>query len=108
MRTQRLSSLTHCQKHLTLLLALFLLGLAVVELASLHPLMAYDLMAHDWMQRFRSCARDRVALFLKYWTTTPYLTVGFTAFLASWLAYGKRWQSLATLRDYRDWRRVVE
>ena len=48
------------------------------------------------MQGFRSCALDRVALFLKYWTTTPYLTVGFTAFLVSWLGYRKRWQSLAT------------
>src|SRR6476620_9854798 len=49
--------LSCAKKHFKLLLALFLLGLAVVELASLHPLMAYDLMAHDWMQGFRSCAR---------------------------------------------------
>ena len=97
MRTQQLSSVTFfCQKHFKLLLALFLFGLAVVELASLHPLMAYDLMAHDWMQGFRSCALDRAALFLKYWTTTPYPTVVFAVFLASWLAYGKNWQSLAT------------
>ena len=97
MRTHQLSSVPlFCQKHFKLLLALFLFGLAVVELASLHPLMAYDLMAHDWMQGFRYCALDRVALFLKYWTTTPYLTVGFTAFLVSWLGYRKRWQSLAT------------
>jgi undecaprenyl-diphosphatase len=93
----RLSSVTFfCQKHFKLLLALLLFGLAVVELASLHPLMAYDLMAHDWMQGFRSCALDRAALFLKYWTTTPYPTVVFAVFLASWLAYGKHWQSLAS------------
>ena len=97
MRTHQLSSLTlFCQKHFKLLLALLLLELAVLELASLHPLMAYDLMVHDWMQGFRSCALDRVAVFLKYWTTTPYVTIAFTVFFASWLAYGKRWQSLAT------------
>ena len=52
-------------------------------------------MVYDWMQEYRSCALDRVASFLKYWTTKPYLTVALVLFVAGWLAYRRRWRELS-------------
>ena len=78
-----------------LLACLLLFGFFLGELALFHRFTLYDLMVYDWMQEYRSCALDRVASFLKYWTTKPYLTVALVLFVAGWLAYRRRWRELS-------------
>ena len=39
-----------------------------MELASLRQIAFHDLQVYDWIQKHRSCALDRVASFVKYWT----------------------------------------
>ena len=95
MENQRVSVTRFFREQRVLLASLLLFGLFLVELASLHRFTLYDLMVYDWMQEYRSCALDRVASFLKYWTTKPYLTVALVLFVAGWLAYRRRWRELS-------------
>ena len=95
MESQHTSVTRFFREQRALLASLLLFGLFLVELASLHRFTLYDLMVYDWMQEYRSCALDRVASFLKYWTTKPYLTVSLILFVAGWLAYRRRWRELS-------------
>lgn len=83
--------------HPALLISLFLLGLFVAELIWLHRLTYYDLAVYDWMQTYRSCGMDRLALAMRYWTTKPYGTVTLLLALSGWLLYLRRWQDLGRL-----------
>jgi undecaprenyl-diphosphatase len=71
-----------------------LLGLFVAELVWLHGLTHYDLAVYDWMQAYRSCGLDRLALSMRYWTTKPYATVALVLAVSGWLLYLRRWQDL--------------
>ena len=95
MENQHVSVTRFFREQRVLLASLLLFGLFLVELALLHRFTLYDLMVYDWMQEYRSCALDRVASFLKYWTTKPYLTVALILFVAGWLAYRRRWRELS-------------
>ena len=86
MENQHVSVTRFFREQRVLLASLLLFGLLLVELASLHRFTFYDLMVYDWVQEYRSCVLDRVASFLKYWTTKPYLTVALLLFVAGWLA----------------------
>jgi len=85
------------REHRALLISLLLLGLFVAELVWLHRLTHYDLAIYDWMQAFRSCRLDRLALFLRYWTTKPYATVALVLAVAGWLLYLRHWQDFGRL-----------
>ena len=81
MESQHTSVTRFFREQRALLASLLLFGLFLVELALLHRFKLYDLMVYDWMQQYRSCALDRAASFLKYWTTKLYLTVALVLFV---------------------------
>ena len=83
--------------HRALLISLLFLGLFIAELIWLHRLTHYDLAVYDWMQAYRSCGMDRLALSMRYWTTKPYATVALVMAVAGWLLYLRRWQDFGRL-----------
>ncbi|GEM_PF-1711073 len=83
--------------HPALFASLLLLGIFLVVLVRLDRLAPYDLAVYDWMQAYRSCRLDRLASFLRYWTTKPYATVALVTVVGGWLLYRGRWQDFGRL-----------
>jgi membrane-associated phospholipid phosphatase len=78
-------------------ISLTLFTLLIVELVFLPLLIPLDSFVQQWLQDFRYCDLDRLALFVKNWTSSPYLYITIVGTAACVLVYQRRWKDIIAL-----------
>ena len=78
-------------------ISLTLFTLLIVELAFLALLIPLDSFVQQWIENFRYCDLDRLALFVKNWTSTPYRYITIVGTAVCVLVYHRRWEDIIAL-----------